>query len=93
MLEVSRYGIRSRNPSPVVYAQVGWEDARFGYPFDYDLVDRAPSPQHGLIYEKMRLAVVMLRDQGRKIPEWRVAGGDLPEDVFDCYLEVEQEIG
>jgi hypothetical protein len=93
MLDISRYGIKTPNPSPVVYAQVGWEDARFGFPFDYDMVDRAPSPIHGMIYEKMRLAVMMLRQRGDRVPEWRQPGNDLPEDVFDCYLKVEQEIG
>lgn len=62
-----RVGFKNDLRTP--YARQGWEDARQGRPFDYQLVDRADRFCAGA-YETMRLRVLALRDAGHDIPRW-----------------------
>lgn len=53
------------------YIRAGWEDARTGQPFNYDLVDRAINHHAGMAYETARQLVLALRIAGERIPAWR----------------------
>ena len=53
------------------YIRAGWEDARKGMPFNYDLVDRAINHHAGMGYETGRQLVLALRLAGEPVPAWR----------------------
>jgi len=55
----------------VPYAWKGWNDALFGHPFDYTLLDRAQDSALGGAYETARLRVLALRDAGLPVPFWK----------------------
>jgi hypothetical protein len=62
-----------RGDPRITYAHAGWEDARQGKPFDYNLVDSAPRPDQAHAYENNRLRVFALMAKGHKITKWNVA--------------------
>jgi len=54
-----------------LYVRAGWESARKGEAFNYDMVDRACNHHAGAAYETGRLLVLGLRLAGEPIPAWR----------------------
>lgn len=54
----------------VPFAWAGWNDALAGRPFDYYLIDRAPTPACAQAYETARYRVLALRDAGLTVPRW-----------------------
>lgn len=67
----------------VPYARRGWEDARLGLPFNYDV---AGSRACVAAYEQARLRVLALRDAGLKVPQWKTERG-IPSLVRSAYLQ------
>ena len=66
----------------VPYARRGWEDARLGLPFNYDVVG---SRACVAAYEQARLRVFALRGAGLKVPQWKTERG-IPSLVRSAYL-------
>lgn len=66
----------------VPYARRGWEDARLGLPFNYDV---AGSRACVAAYEQARLRVLALRGAGLKVPQWKTESG-IPSLVRSAYL-------
>lgn len=63
--------LKARGDYRTPYIRAGWESARKGQPFDYDLVDRAINHHAGAAYETGRQLVLALRLAGETIPAWR----------------------
>lgn len=63
--------LKARGDYRTPYIRAGWEDARTGAPFNYDLVDRAVNHWAGMGYETGRQLVLTLRIAGERIPAWR----------------------
>lgn len=63
--------LKARGDYRTPYIRAGWEDARKGAPFNYDMVDRAITPYAGMGYETGRQLVLALRIAGERIPAWR----------------------
>ena len=61
------------------YARAGWQDALHGYPFDYSLIDAAPSPAMAHAYESARLRVLILKMSGLPVPKWNSPNGVPPK--------------
>jgi hypothetical protein len=63
--------LKSKGDYRTPYIRAGWEDARKGQPFNYDMVDRAINHHAGMAYETARQLVLALRIAGERIPAWR----------------------
>lgn len=63
--------LRAKGDYRTPYIRAGWESARKGQPFDYDMVDRAVNHYAGAAYETGRQLVLALRLAGEAVPAWR----------------------
>lgn len=54
----------------VPFARLGWEDARLGMPFRYDIA--GASRVQMAAYENCRMRVLVLREKGVAVPAWNV---------------------
>jgi hypothetical protein len=76
----SRRGLKSKNDPRLPYSQRGWEDARAGKPFDYNLVDAAETKARAYAYELSRHRVILLKAMNLPVPAGN-AYGVLPPRV------------
>jgi hypothetical protein len=60
----------SKNDPRTFFAQMGWEDARLGRPFRYDISTNVALAG---TYENARLRVLTLRENGLPVPAWNAA--------------------
>ena len=63
--------LQARGDYRTPYIRAGWESARKGEAFNYDLVDRAINHHAAAGYETGRQLVLALRLAGEAIPAWR----------------------
>ena len=63
--------LQARGDYRTPYIRAGWESARKGEAFNYDMVDRAINHHAGAAYETGRQLVLALRLAGETIPTWR----------------------
>lgn len=63
--------LKARGDYRIPYVRAGWESARKGEAFDYDMVDRAVNHHAGAAYETGRQLVLALRLAGESVPAWR----------------------
>ena len=74
-----RNGLKSKGDKRLPYCQAGWEDARNGRPFNYELTDRV-SRVYGHAYELARHRVITLKALNIAVPAWNAANS-LPPKV------------
>ena len=63
--------LRAKGDYRTPYVRAGWESARKGEAFDYNMVDRAINHHAGAAYETGRQLVLALRLAGETVPAWR----------------------
>jgi hypothetical protein len=63
--------LQARGDYRTPYIRAGWESARKGEAFNYDLVDRAVNHYAAAGYETGRQLVLALRLAGEAVPVWR----------------------
>ena len=66
----SRSSLKAKNDPRVPYCHAGWEDARNGRPFNYALVDAAPTKARAYAYELGRCRVILLKSLNLAVPAW-----------------------
>ncbi len=80
--------LRANNDKRVPFMQMGWEDARTGQPFRYDV---GYSIATSSAYENGRTRVFALRAQGLPVPTWNAAHTVPPKvraaiNLADAYI-------
>ncbi|MFN7640459.1 MAG: hypothetical protein ACK5PR_01790 [bacterium] len=70
----------------VPYAFAGWNDALHNRPFNYSMVDSAPSSYLAIAYESARLRVLALRMAGIPVPKWNTPSS-VPPRVHGAFSQ------
>lgn len=79
--------LRAVGDNRVPFARLGWEDARIGAPFRYDI--RGASQVQMSAYENGRLRVLVLREKGLNVPAWNVEDR-IPPKVQSAMNKIEE---